>query len=374
MNRVNRMNQRWTVPAFDLHQQYRAIRDELQTSLLAVLDGGEFILGPAVQALEHRLAAFCDCTHAVGVASGTDALRLALVASGLGPGCEVITTPFSFIATANTISHCGAKPVFVDIDPATFNINPAAIAAAITSRTRALLPVHLYGLPVDMNPLMELAKKHSLAVIEDCAQAIGATYQGRKVGSFGTAGCLSFYPTKNLGAYGDGGMVVTRSPEIASQVDILRRQGSRKKYHAEVLGFNSRLDSIQAAILAVKFNYLDHWNARRRELAQRYNQLLAALPLTLPVEPAGSHHVYHQYTIRTSRRDELAAYLQEPGIGTMIYYPVPIHRQTLYGYPEGSLPESEKAAREVLSLPMFPELTEAQQDKVVEVVRAFFAA
>jgi dTDP-4-amino-4,6-dideoxygalactose transaminase len=371
------VTQRVAIPAFDLQLQYRALKDELHAALSAVLESGEFILGPAVKALENRIAPYCDCTHAVGVASGTDALRLALTAVGVGPGSEVITTPFSFIATGNSISHCGARPVFVDIDPATYTIDPDAVAAAITPRTRALLPVHLYGLPADMTRLVPLAEKHNLVIIEDCAQAIGATFQGRKVGSFGAAGCLSFYPTKNLGAYGDGGMVVSTRADVAEKVDVLRRHGSKKKYHADLLGFNSRLDSIQAAILGVKLNYLDRWTTQRRELAQRYNALLAGLPVTLPVEAPGSVHVYHQYTIRAPRRDELAAYLKEQGIGTMIYYPVPMHRQSLYAeldYREGSLPESEKASREVLSLPMFPELTEEQQAAVAEAIRAFYRA
>jgi len=309
------------------------------------------------------------------VASGTDALRLTLTALGIGPGDEVITMPFTFIATANTISHCEARPVFVDIAPRTYNIDPEAIEAAITERAKAIVVVHLYGQPADMHPIMELAEAHGLYVIEDAAQAIGARYKGRQAGSIGHAVCLSFYPTKNLGAYGDGGMAATNDAALAEKVDILRRQGSKKKYHAEVLGFNSRLDSLQAAILGVKLKYLDGWNEARRRAARRYNELLAGLPVTTPYESPDSYHVYHQYTIRAPQRDALAAYLKERSIGTMIYYPVPLHLQRLYaslGYGENSLPESEQASQEVLSLPMYPELTEAQQQEVAWAIREFY--
>ena len=359
----------------DLKAQYAAIEQEIDAAMEEVLSSARFILGPAVRDLEQRVAAYCGCKYGVGVASGTDALRLALTAMGIGPGDEVITTPFTFIATANTISHCGARLVFVDIDPRTYNIDAAAIEAAITERTKAIVPVHLYGQPADMDPIMELAEAHGLCVIEDAAQAIGGRYKGRQVGSMGHAGCLSFYPTKNLGAYGDGGMVVTNDATLAEKVDVLRRQGSKKKYHAEVLGFNSRLDSLQAAILGVKLKYLDDWNEARRRVAQRYNELLADLPLTTPYEAPNVYYVYHQYTIRAPQRDGLAAYLKERGIGTMIYYPVPLHLQGLYaglGYGEGSLPASEAASREVLSLPMYPELKEQRQAAVAEVLREFY--
>jgi len=364
------------IPVLDLKAQYAAIEQEIDAAIKGVLLSTEFILGPAVRDLEQRVAAYCRCRYGVGVASGTDALRLTLTVLGIGPGDEVITTPFTFIATANTISHCGARPVFVDIDPRTYNIDPAKIEVAITERTRAILPVHLYGQPADMDPIMHLAEKHGLYVIEDAAQAIGACYKGRRVGSIGHAGCLSFYPTKNLGAYGDGGMVVTNDATLAEKVDILRRQGSKKKYHAEVLGFNSRLDSLQAAILGVKLKYLDQWNEARRQIAQRYNELLSGLPVTTPYESPDVYHVYHQYTIRAPQRDVLAAYLKEQGIGTMVYYPVPLHLQGLYaslGYGEGSLAVSEAASREVLSLPMYPELTEEQQAGIAEAVRKFYA-
>ena len=363
------------IPVLDLKAQYAAIEQEIDGAIKGVLLSTEFILGPAVRDLEQRVAAYCECRYGVGVASGTDALRLTLTALGIGPGDEVITTPFTFIATANTISHCGARPVFVDIDPRTYNIDPAKIEGAITQRTRAIVPVHLYGQPADMDPIMRLAEKHRLYVIEDAAQAIGARYKGRRVGSIGHAGCLSFYPTKNLGAYGDGGMVVTNDAALAEKIDILRRQGGKKKYHAEVLGFNSRLDTLQAAILRVKLNYLDAWNEARRRVAQRYNELLAGLPVTTPYESSDVYHVYHQYTIRAPQRNALAAYLKERGIGTMVYYPVPLHLQGLYaslGYKEGDLPESEAASREVLSLPMYPEITEEQQRMVTEAIRGFY--
>jgi dTDP-4-amino-4,6-dideoxygalactose transaminase len=263
------------IPILDLKAQYESIKDEINTAIAEVLESTQFILGPVVRDLEQRVAAYCGCKYGVGVASGTDALRLTLTALGIGPGDEVITTPFTFIATANTISHCGARPVFVDIDPRTYNIDPTTIEAAITERTKAILPVHLYGQPADMDPIMELAEAHGLYVIEDAAQAIGARYKGRRVGSIGHAGCLSFYPTKNLGAYGDGGMVVTSDAALAEKTDVLRRQGGKKKYHAEVLGFNSRLDSLQAAILGVKLKYLDQWNEARRQVAQRYMERTA---------------------------------------------------------------------------------------------------
>lgn len=362
------------IPVLDLKAQYAAIEQEIDAAIKEVLLSGQFILGPAVRELEEKVAAYCGCKYAVGVASGTDALRLTLTALGIGPGDEVITTPFTFIATANTISHCGARPVFVDIDPQTYNIDPAAIQAAITRRTKAIVPVHLYGQPADMDPIMELAEAHGLYVIEDAAQAIGARYKGRRVGSIGHAGCFSFYPTKNLGAYGDGGMVVTNDAALAEKIDVLRRQGSKKKYHAEVLGFNSRLDSLQAAILRVKLKYLDDWNEGRRRVAQRYNEMLGGLSVTTPYESPDVYHVYHQYTIRAPQRDALAAYLKERGIGTMVYYPVPLHLQELYadlGYGEGSLPASETASQEVLSLPMYPELTEAQQQEVVGAIWEF---
>ncbi|MDQ4076222.1 MAG: DegT/DnrJ/EryC1/StrS family aminotransferase [Chloroflexota bacterium] len=363
------------IPVLDLQQQYAALEQEIDAAIKEVLESTQFILGPTVRDLEQKVAVFCECDYGIGVASGTDALRLALAALKVGPGDEVITTPFTFIATANTISHCGATPVFVDIDPLTYNLDVQQLAAAVTPRTKAIVPVHLYGHPVDMEPIMSLAEQHRLSVIEDCAQAIGARYKEQSVGSFGDAGCLSFYPTKNLGAYGDAGMVVTRDAELAAGIDKLRRQGGGKKYHAELLGFNSRLDSLQAAILRVKLRYLNGWNESRRKIAYYYNELLAGLPVTTPYEAPEVYHVYHQYTIRAPERNALVAYLEGQGISTMVYYPVPLHRQRLYselGYGEGSLPMSEAASDEVLSLPIFPELSPVQQERVAMAIRQFY--
>jgi dTDP-4-amino-4,6-dideoxygalactose transaminase len=364
------------IPVLDLKAQYAAIGQEVQSAITEVLQTTNFILGPTVRNLEQQVAAYCECQHGVGVASGTDALRLSISALNIGPGDEVITTPFTYIATGNTISRAGAKPVFIDIDPRTYNLNPSLIEAAITARTKAILPVHLFGQPADMEPIMAQGHKHGLPVIEDCAQAIGARYKGRRLGSIGDVGCLSFYPTKNLGAYGDGGMVVTSSPGIADLVDVLRRQGGKKKYHADVLGFNSRLDALQAAILEVKLKYLDDWNEARRNVAGRYNELLNGLPVTVPYEAPDSYHVFHQYTIRVPHRDELAEHLHGQGVGTMIYYPAPLHLQSVYeslGYVDGSLPNAEQAALEVLSLPMYPELTREQQEYIAGAIRGFYS-
>jgi len=363
------------IPILDLQAQYRTIRPEIEAAIQEVLEGGNFILGPNVKALEKELAAYCGCSYGVGVASGTDALRLAIDALEINRGDEVITTPFTFIATANTVSRAGAVPVFCDVEPRTFNLEPQLVERAITPRTKAILPVHLFGQAADMGPLMEMAARYNLAVIEDSAQAIGATYNGRPTCSFGALGCLSFYPTKNLGAYGDAGMVITSSEEVAGQLDVLRRHGGRKKYYHERVGYNSRLDEIQAAILRVKLRYLDEWTTARRQVAARYGELLAGLPVTTPYEAPGRRHVYHQYTIRAPRRDELQAFLKQQGIGTMIYYPLPLHLQGLYtgmGLGEGSFPEAEKAAREVLSLPIYPELTEVQIQEVAAAIAAFY--
>ncbi len=365
------------IPVLDLRTQYQTIKGEIDAAIAGVIESTQFILGPTVRAFEEQVAAYCECQHAVGVASGTDALRLTLAALEIGPGDEVITTPFTFIATANTISRSGARPVFVDIDPPTFNLDPEAVRGAITPRTRAILPVHLYGQMADMDPIMDLAEAHGLQVIEDAAQAIGARYKGRRAGSIGNAGCFSFYPTKNLGTYGDGGMVVTNDAALAERLDVLRRHGGRQKYHAEVLGFNSRLDALQAAILGAKLPHLDAWNEARRAVAQRYHELLADLPVGTPYDSPNGRHVYHQYTIRAPRRDDLAAYLKAQGVGTMIYYPVALHQQVMYaeqGYGQVSLPESEAASREVLSLPMYPELTAAAQEQVVCTIRQFCAS
>jgi dTDP-4-amino-4,6-dideoxygalactose transaminase len=363
------------VQVLDLKTQYQNMREEMDAAVLGVLESGYFILGPNVKALEKEVAEFCGCEYGVGLASGTDALRLAMDALDIGPGDEVITTPFTFIATANTISRAGASPVFVDIDPKTFNLDPVLVERAITERTRALLPVHLFGQVADMQAIMELAVRYNLPVIEDSAQAVGAAYKGQKACSFGVIGCLSFYPTKNLGAYGDAGMAVTCNPEMAQRLDVLRRHGGRIKYHAERLGYNSRLDEIQAAILRVKLRHLKDWNAARQKVAARYDELLADLPVTVPYNAPESSHVYHQYTIRAPQRDELRAFLKEQGIGTMVYYPVPIHLQEMYasmGLEEGSLPEAEQAAKEVLALPIYPELTDEQVEEVASTIGQFY--
>lgn len=365
------------ISVLDLRAQYAAIGEEIEAAVLAVLRGGAYILGANVRALEQELAAFVGAARGVGVASGTDALRLCLDALGLRHGDEVITTPFTFVASANTISRAGATPVFVDIAPDTFNIDPRAIAAAITSRTVGIVPVHLYGQAADMDAIMAIAGRHGLWVLEDCAQAVGAAWGGQPVGTFGAAGCFSFYPTKNLGGAGDGGMVVTMDARLAEQVELLRRHGGRDKYNVEMVGYNSRLDELQAAVLRVKLPRLREWNDARRRVAARYDALLAGTPVTTPAVAAGATHVYHQYTIRAPRRDALAEHLRHQGVGTMIYYPYPLHRQAIYaglGYAEGSLPESERAGREVLSLPIYPELADAQIDAVAAAVRDFYCS
>jgi dTDP-4-amino-4,6-dideoxygalactose transaminase len=364
------------IPVLDLHAQYAAIGAELEAAALEVLRGGAYILGPQMRALEQAIAAFFGAERGVGVASGTDALRLGLHALGLLPGDEVITTPFTFVASANTISRAGATPVFADIAPGTFNLDPAAVEAAITPRTVGIVPVHLYGQACDMDAIMAIAERHHLWVLEDCAQAIGATWEGKPVGTFGVAGCLSFYPTKNLGAAGDGGMVVTNSASLAEQVALLRRHGGKDKYNVATIGYNSRLDELQAALLRVKLRYLPAWTAARRRVAAQYDALLADTPATTPVLATGATHVYHQYTIRAPRRAALVEFLREQGVGTMIYYLYPLHRQPIYadlGYAEGSLPESERAGREVVSLPMYPELTDAQIATVAEAIHRFYA-
>jgi dTDP-4-amino-4,6-dideoxygalactose transaminase len=365
------------IPVLDLQTQYQNIREEMDAAVLGVLESGHFVLGPNVKALEQEVAHYCGCEFGIGLASGTDALRLAMDALEIGSGDEVITTPFTFVATGNTISRAGAKPVFVDIDPQTFNLKPSLVERAITDRTKAILPVHLFGQLADMDVIMEIAVRYDLPVIEDSAQAIGATLNGQQACSFGIIGCLSFYPTKNLGAYGDGGMAVTCNPEMAENLDVLRRHGGRVKYFHERVGYNSRLDEIQAAILRVKLRHLEEWSVQRRRVAARYDELLAGSPVTTPYVAPGIQHVYHQYTIRAPRRDELRAFLSDNGIGSMIYYPVPLHRQEMYAdlnLGEGSLPQSELAAKEVLSLPIYPEMSDEQIEAVTSAVRRFYQA
>jgi dTDP-4-amino-4,6-dideoxygalactose transaminase len=365
------------IPILDLQEQYRTIRDEIDDAIQGVLERGDFILGPNVEALEQEVAQYCGCTYGVGVASGTDALRLAMDALEIGPGDEVITTTFTFIAPANVVSRAGATPVLVDIDPRTFNLDPIMVEAAITEHTKAILPVHLYGHAADMEALMELAVRYRLPVVEDSAQALGAEYSGQRVCSFGVMGCLSFFPTKNLGAYGDAGMVVTCNPDMADRLGVLRQHGRRTRNHHQQLGYNSRLDELQAAVLRVKLRHLETWNARRRGIAAYYDELWAGLPVTTPHEAPDARHVYQQYTIRAPRRDELQASLQARGIGTRVFYPLPVHLQEIYadlGLEKGTYPNAERAGGEVLSLPVYPELRDEQVEEVVAAIREFYGA
>ncbi|WP_337844909.1 DegT/DnrJ/EryC1/StrS family aminotransferase [Thermus sp.] len=345
----------------DLRPEVNELWGELQGAIARVLRSGQFILGPEVEAFEAEVACYLGVKHAIGVNSGTDALVIALRALGIGPGDEVITTPFTFFATAEAISLVGATPVFVDIDPRAYNLNPELIEPAITPRTRAILPVHLYGQAADMNPILALAEKYGLKVLEDVAQAFGGEYKGRKLGTLGHAGAFSFFPSKNLGAYGDGGLIATNDDEVAERARMLRAHGSKRKYYNEVLGYNSRLDALQAAILRVKLPYVDRWNEARRQVARAYHELLGDIPgLLLPYEAPYAKHVYHQYTVRVlgGRRDEVRMRLREMGIETMVYYPTPLHKLPVYTYLGYSLPEAEKIASEVLSLPMSPWLSE----------------
>jgi dTDP-4-amino-4,6-dideoxygalactose transaminase len=362
------------IPPLDLKAQWLSIKGEISAAINAVVESQHFILGPQVQALEEEVAKYCGTKFAVGVASGTDALLLALHATGVGPGDEVLMPTFSFIATADTVSLLGAIPVFVDIDPSTFAIDPAQLESKITTRTRAIVPVHLYGHPAEMDPINSVAQRHNLKVIEDNAQAIGARYKDRKTGCLGDLGCISFFPSKNLGGYGDGGMIVTNSETYSKRLRTLRSHGSPKKYYATEQGWNSRLDEIQAAILRVKLRHLDKWGLARRKNASSYTQLLKAVPgLVTPVEAPWAEHVYHQYTIRVANRDRVQSALTEQGIGTTVYYPTPMHLQPVFaklGYQEGDLPHAEQAAKEVLSLPIYAELTGEQIHRVVEAIAA----
>lgn len=363
------------IPQFDLTRQYTRIEGEIQAALGAVLRRGRFILGPELEALEREVAGFTGVPHAVGVASGSDALRLALVALGIGPGDEVITSAFSFIASGTAILQAGARPVFADIDPETLNLGPGAAEAALTPRTRAIVAVHLFGLPAALDPLAELARRHRLLLVEDAAQAFGAEYAGRRVGGVGDAAALSFYPTKNLGAYGDAGMVLTPHPETAQRLRRLRSHGAAEKYDHVELGWNSRLDELQAAILRVKLRHVGEWIEARRRLAQAYGARLAGLPLALPRDHPPARHVFHQYTVRTPRRDELAKHLAAAGIGTACHYPQPIPAQTALrslGYRPEACPEAWAASREVLSLPCFPELGAEEIETVARAIRTFF--
>ena len=359
----------------DVVSQYKKIKPEVDAAMAAVLETGHFILGKGVGEFEKALAAYLGVRDAVGCASGTDALQLALMALGIGPGDEVVTTPFTFVATTETIVLLGARPVYVDIDPATFNIDPARLEAAITPRTKAILPVHLYGAPAAMGPIMEIARRRGLPVIEDAAQALGASIGGKKVCTFGAVSCISFFPSKNLGAFGDGGMVVTDDPDLGERLRVIALHGSRTRYHHELLGINSRLDTLQAVILNVKLRHLDAWNRTRRANAQRYDELLTGLPVTTPFATAADGHIFHQYTLRAPRRDALADHLKSSGIPHAIYYPIPLHLQKAYAFlggKAGDFPVTEQAAREVLSLPMHTELTEEQLATITNAIREFY--
>ncbi|MBE0596313.1 MAG: DegT/DnrJ/EryC1/StrS family aminotransferase [Desulfuromonadales bacterium] len=354
------------IPMVDLKGQYETLRADIEKGFQQVFSSAHFILGPNVRALEEEIAGYCGVRHAIAVASGTDALHLALRAAEIGEGDEVITSPFTFIATAEAISYVGARPVFVDIDPQTFNLDPARIEAAITPRTRAVMPVHLFGQPADLVPIVELCRRHQLKLIEDCAQSFGASYQGRQTGSWGDLGCFSFFPSKNLGCYGDGGMVITDNDEMATQLRVLANHGSRERYHHSVIGYNSRLDELQAVVLRIKFKQIDDYNRQRRRNAHLYTQRLAGRGVTPPVEDGKGVHVFHQYTIRAERREAIQQALAAAGIASAIYYPIPLHRQEVYRdvFAASSFPVAEQAAASVLSLPMYPELTEAQIDRV----------
>jgi dTDP-4-amino-4,6-dideoxygalactose transaminase len=370
---------RANISFFDLKAQFAKMRIEILQAVETVLESQNFILGQQVELFEKEAAAFLEVPHAVGCASGTDALYLALCAQGIGPGDEVITTPFTFVATAGSIVRTGAKPVFVDILPETFNINPALIEQAVSSNTKAIIPVHLFGLSADMDPIMAIAKKHSLAVIEDAAQAIGSTYHGEKIGSIGDFGCFSFFPSKNLGCAGDGGMVTTKHKAMADRLNLLRAHGTRKKYHSEIIGMNSRLDALQAAILRVKLRHLDSWTKNRQERASLYTELFdqykLANVIVAPQAPPQFGHVYNQYVIRSENRDSLRDYLQDQGIPTAIYYPEPLHLQPAFDYlkyAKGSMPESEKACDDSLALPVYPELPLEDQERVVQAIADFY--
>ncbi len=365
------------VPLLDLKAQYATIKDEMAPALQSVMDSQYFINGPEVKELEKAVAEYSDCAAAVGVASGTDALLASLMTLGVGAGDEVITTPYTFFATAGSIWRTGAKPVFVDIEPDTFNIDPAKIEAAVTEKTRAIMPVHLFGQVAEMDPIMEIAAKHNLYVIEDAAQSIGSTYRGRKAGAIGTVGCFSFFPSKNLGGLGDGGMIVTQDAELADRLMQCRNHGSKPKYYHKWVGGNFRLDTLQAAGLIVKLRHLDDWSAARRANAAKYDELFADFePVTTPVIRDYNVTIYNQYVIRVPKRDELRAFLKEQGVGCEVYYPLSLHEQECFaelGYKRGDFPESEQAAAETLALPVYPELTDEQIQFVAGKVREFLA-
>ncbi|MGA1988093.1 MAG: DegT/DnrJ/EryC1/StrS family aminotransferase [Candidatus Sulfotelmatobacter sp.] len=360
------------VPYLDLKAQYQSIKPEIDAALARVLESCQFVLGPEVAAFEQEFAAYCGTAECIALNSGTSALHLALLAAGIGPGDEVITVPFTFVASVAAVVYTGARPVLVDIDSRSFNMDPFAIEAAITPRTKAILPVHLYGQPADMAPIMEIAKRHGLVVIEDAAQAHGAKYKGRPVGSIGDMACFSFYPGKNLGAYGEGGAVTTSNPDYARTIRMLRDWGQDRKYHHLLHGYNYRMEGFQGAILRVKLRHLERWTEARRSVVEQYNNLLADSGVETPTEMPWARHVYHVYTLRADERDGLQTALQAEGIQTGIHYPVPVHLQPAYadlGYGRGAFPRSEKAAEQVLSLPLYPELSSQAIAEVAAAVK-----
>ncbi len=366
------------IPLLDLKAQYEPIREEIQAAMQRVLDSQHFILGPEVEALEQEVAAYSQCGYGIGMSSGTDALLAALMALDIGPGDEVITTPYSFFATAGCVSRLGARPVFVDIDPLTYNIDPNGIEAAVTARTRAIIPVHLFGQMAEMVPILEIAERYGVAVIEDAAQAIGAEYYGRRAGSLGLMGCFSFFPSKNLGAFGDAGMVVTNDATLAEKLRLLRAHGAKPKYYHKIVGGNFRLDALQAAVLRVKLKYLDGWTAARQRNASAYRELFASAGLVehldLPHEAPGRRHIYNQFVVRIGARDGLMAHLKLQGVGGEIYYPVALHLQECFmslNFKLGDFNESERAAQESLSLPVYPELNLEQQQVVTRILKEF---
>lgn len=362
------------IPLLDLKSQYNSIKGELDAALAACVKNQQFVLGEEIENLEKEIAKYCKTRYGIGVASGTDALFLSLKALGIKEGDEVITTPVTFIATAEAISNAGARPVFVDIDEKTSSIDPAAIEAKITKKTKAIIPVHIYGQCVDMDPITDIAEKHDLKIVEDCAQAIGSSYKGKKAGSMGHTGCLSFFPSKNLGAFGDGGMIVTSDKDLAEKLKILRVHGSSVRYYHDVIGYNSRLDNLQAAVLRVKLKYLDKWIKARQEIAGIYDALLSSADVTVPFVPKYNTHTYHLYIIETPLRDKLLKHLIGRGIGARVYYPVPLHLQKCYsmlGHKKGDFPISERVSDKCLAIPIYPELKKADAEKIANCIKEF---
>ena len=363
------------VPYLDLRAQMRGIRTEIDAAIARTLDNCSFCLGPEVAQFEQDFARFCGAAHCIGVNSGTSALHLAMVLLNVGRGDEVITTPMTFVATSWAISYVGARPVYVDIDDATFTLDPKRVRAAITPRTKAVLPVHLYGHPADLHPLLAICQEHGLPLVEDAAQAHGAKYHDRVVGTFGALSCFSFYPGKNLGAYGEGGALLTHDAAMAARARALREHGSSRRYYHDEVGFNYRMEGIQGAVLGIKLKHLEKWTSQRRRVAHRYHELLADTPLQLPREADYAQSAYHLYVVRHRRRDELKQHLEANRVGCALHYPLPLHLQKCYaslGYKAGDFPYAEKAARECLSLPIYPEMTEALIERVAEVIKDFF--